>query len=291
MAAGFSGGCAGGFFGVGRSGAGGAVKKGMARGLRRYLCKSCGRTFNAVTGTPLQGLHKKERWLSFGESLAEGETVKDSAKRCGIANSTSFRWRHRFLDASRQDPETLRGIVEADETYLLRSRKGQRSMVRPPRRRGGKAKTRGLSKDLAPILFAADPVRRRPVGRDPRDGAGFNAGGGSRGGAPAGRGEGCRAGRRRSALLPALRGVPRAGARRPEPIRRPAHPGALPHPDGRQPAKPLQGVPVPLQRHHHEISRQLSPMVPDLMPRPERKPVDLPRSRRQFGMHTIREMS
>ena len=29
-------------------------------------------------------------------------------------------------------------------------------MVRPPRRRGGKAKTRGLSKDLAPVLFAAD---------------------------------------------------------------------------------------------------------------------------------------
>ena len=76
--------------------------------------------------------------------------------RCGIAPSTAFRRRHRFLDASRQDPETLRGIVEADETYLLRSRKGERSMVRPPRRRGGKANARGLSKDLAPVLFAAD---------------------------------------------------------------------------------------------------------------------------------------
>ncbi len=61
-----------------RCGEGGAVRKGMARGLRRYLCKSCGRTFNAVTRTPLQGLHKKERWLSFGESLAEGETVEAS---------------------------------------------------------------------------------------------------------------------------------------------------------------------------------------------------------------------
>ena len=139
-----------------RCGEGGAVRKGRTRGLWRYLCKSCGRTFNAVTGTPLQGLHKKERWLSFGESLAEGETVGASARRCDIAPSTAFRWRHRFLDASRQDPEMLRGIVEADETYLLRSRKGERNMVRPPRRRGGKAKTRGLSKDLAPVLFAAD---------------------------------------------------------------------------------------------------------------------------------------
>ena len=50
----------------------GAVSRGMARGLRRYQCKGCGRTFNALTGTPLSGLHHKERWLSFGASLAEG---------------------------------------------------------------------------------------------------------------------------------------------------------------------------------------------------------------------------
>ena len=140
-----------------RCGAGGAVSKGMARGLRRYLCKSCGRTFNAVTGTPLQGLHKKERWLSFGESLAEGDTVAKSARRCGIAHTTAFRWRHRFLDASRRDAAgTLGGIVEADETYLRRSRKGQRKLARRPRRRGGRAASRGLSKHLVPILFAAD---------------------------------------------------------------------------------------------------------------------------------------
>ena len=42
----------------------GAVSRGMARGLRRYQCKGCGRTFNALSGTPLSGLHHKERWLS-----------------------------------------------------------------------------------------------------------------------------------------------------------------------------------------------------------------------------------
>ena len=70
-----------------RCGEGGAVRKGRTRGLWRYLCKSCGRTFNAVTGTPLQGLHKKERWLSFGESLAEGETVGTSARRLSISHA------------------------------------------------------------------------------------------------------------------------------------------------------------------------------------------------------------
>ena len=114
------------------------MRKGMERGLWRYLCKSCGRTFNAVTGMPLKGLHKKESWLSFGESLAEGETVERSAQRCDIANTTAFRWRHRFLDASRQDTEALRGVVEEDETYLVQSRKRERHnpIAQKARRKG-----------------------------------------------------------------------------------------------------------------------------------------------------------
>ena len=94
----------------------GAVSRGMARGLRRYQCKGCGRTFNALSGTPLSGLHHKERWLSFGASLAKGETVKASAARCDVAVSTAFRWRHRFLAAARSDSEVLKGIVEAPWT-------------------------------------------------------------------------------------------------------------------------------------------------------------------------------
>ena len=50
-------------------GTGGAVSRGKSRGLRRYRCKSCGRTFGALTGTALSGLHRKERWLSFAASL------------------------------------------------------------------------------------------------------------------------------------------------------------------------------------------------------------------------------
>ena len=115
----------------------GAVSRGMARGLRRYQCKGCGRTFNALSGTPLSGLHHKERWLSFGASLAKGETVKASAARCDVAVSTAFRWRHRFLAAARSDSEVLKGIVEADETYVLESRKRARGLGRKARRRTG----------------------------------------------------------------------------------------------------------------------------------------------------------
>lgn len=134
----------------------GAVARGYARGLRRYQCKGCGKTFGALTGTPLSGLHHKERWLDFGQSLAAGETVSESAERCDVAVSTAFRWRHRFLGTVNAGAEKLRGIVEADETFVLVSRIGERHLDRKPRKRGGKAQKRGLSHEQVPILVAAD---------------------------------------------------------------------------------------------------------------------------------------
>lgn len=152
-----------------RCGAAGAVANGKARGLQRYRCKACGRTFGALTGTGLSGLHRKEEWLTFGACLADGDTVKASARRCSIAVSTAFRWRHRFLQAMASGAVKLRGIVEADETFVLASRKGDRAWQRaregkpcanPPdrkaRKRGGKATKRGLSREQVPVLVAAD---------------------------------------------------------------------------------------------------------------------------------------
>ena len=121
----------------------GAVSHGMGRGLRRYRCKARRKTFNATTGTSLHGLHKKDRWLAYGECLSDGMTIRDSAKRCKLGVSTSFRWRHRFLSTQDPDPSNLKGIVEADETYVLESRKGDRNLDRKARRRGGKASKRG----------------------------------------------------------------------------------------------------------------------------------------------------
>ena len=134
----------------------GAVIRGRANGLTRYRCRGCARTFNALTGTPLARLRKKELWSTFAASLSEGDTVKDAAGRCGVADTTSFRWRHRFLRAVKVGTVKLKGIVEADETYVLASRKGERKLDRKPRKRGGKASKRGLSKEQVPILVAAD---------------------------------------------------------------------------------------------------------------------------------------
>ena len=105
----------------------GAVSRGTARGLRRYQCKACKKTFNAATGTALQGLHKKDSWLTFGGCLADGLTVQESANRCNLKVSTAYQWRHRFLGAPDQTPPKLKGIIEGDETYVLENRKGDRN--------------------------------------------------------------------------------------------------------------------------------------------------------------------
>ena len=134
----------------------GAISRGKARGLRRYQCKGCNKTFNAATGTPLSGLHRKDKWLAFGTCLSDGLTVRASAERCKFAVNTAFRWRHRFLTTDNPKARKLTGIVEVDETYVLQSQKGERNLERKARRRGGKARKRGLSDEQVPVLVAAD---------------------------------------------------------------------------------------------------------------------------------------
>ena len=235
----------------------GAVSRGKARGLRRYRCKACGKTFGALTGTALSGLHHKERWLAFGASLGAGETIREAAERCGIAPSTAFRWRHRFLEAVRQAPDRLAGIVEADETFVLESRKGEREagpQAAPARRQG--PQTRPLAR------AGADPGRRRPCRRDPQPHLARPQRKEREGGAGAGRRPRCLARLRRQPLLSARRSGARHPAREHQRRRRRAGSRRPAHPDGQQPPQPDQGLPARLPRHCHQVPRQLSQVVP-----------------------------
>lgn len=131
---------------------------GKAHGKPRYRCADCRRTFNPLTGTPLAGLHHPDRWQDQAQALIAGETVAKAAKRCKVAYTTAFRWRHRFLAALNGDkPQCLSGIVEADETFILESFKGKRAdLPRAARKRGGKAAKRGLSAEQIPVMIARD---------------------------------------------------------------------------------------------------------------------------------------
>jgi transposase-like protein len=126
--------------------------------IRRYMCDACGKTFTALTGTPLQNLRRRDAWLEYAQCLADGITLRKAAKRCKIVLDTSFRWRHRFLATPKDiKARVLSGIVEADETLILKSQKGARKVVgRAPRKRGGKASKPGKSDEHQPVLIARD---------------------------------------------------------------------------------------------------------------------------------------
>lgn len=132
-------------------------KWGSANGLRRYRCKTCKVTFNALTGTPLAQLHKRELWPAQAGALNDGISIRKVAARLDVDPTTAFRWRHRFLEAIKAVlPKMLQGTVEADETYFLYSEKGSHGLDRPARKRGGKAGKRGLSDEQVPVLIARD---------------------------------------------------------------------------------------------------------------------------------------
>ncbi len=147
---------------------------------RPVRCRDCGKTFNALTGTPLARLRERSRWLDYLDCLLGATSVRKAAGIVGVHRTTSFRWRHRFLTGIEdQPPRHLSGIAEADETFLLESRKGERHLDRPPRKRGGAARKRGISDEQVCILVARDrtgetadfvtgkgPVTKRQLHRD-----------------------------------------------------------------------------------------------------------------------------
>jgi transposase-like protein len=112
------------------------VCNGSASGLQRFKCRACHRTFNVLSKTPLARLRKKAKWLQQEDALGRGLIVRLASAELGVAPSTAFRWRHRFLQLTQAvNALVLTGMVEADETFFLRSSKGQRP-GRAPRKRG-----------------------------------------------------------------------------------------------------------------------------------------------------------
>jgi transposase-like protein len=134
------------------------IRNGHVNGLQRYRCRECSKTFSALTGTPLNRLHKRGKWLGQAEALQTGQPLRAVAGALHIHLSTAHRWRHRFLALPKAlQPPALTGIAEADETVFLLSFKGKRSgLERKARKRGGKAAKRGLSQEQVPVLVARD---------------------------------------------------------------------------------------------------------------------------------------
>ena len=100
---------------------------------------------------------RQAKWITQSEVLRDGSTIRQSAERLKVLQSTAFRWSHRFPTLPKiVQAASLAGMAEADGTFFLHSRKDQRHLDRKPRRRGGRAAKHGLSKEQVPVLVARD---------------------------------------------------------------------------------------------------------------------------------------
>jgi len=124
-----------------------------ARGQQRYMCKACNRTFNSLTGTPLSGMKKQNKWHQYSEEMWFSSKIRDAASGLGINVKTAWRWRHKLLsNPTQRKPSELHGIIEADETFINESFKGKRYLNRAARKRG--VKSNDIPK--TPVLLALD---------------------------------------------------------------------------------------------------------------------------------------
>ena len=129
---------------------------------QRYQCKDCGKTFLQTTGTIFAGsLYPLSVWRNYIDCMMKGLSIRKSAAVCGIDPTTAFYWRHKILDALqlRQQKVEIGGVIEADETFMPLSFKGNHKsfkLPRPARHRGAQVHKRGLSKEQVCIPCAVN---------------------------------------------------------------------------------------------------------------------------------------
>ena len=131
------------------------IRWGGFSGRQRYLCRHCRRTFSDLTATPLAYVKKPELWLEFARCMVRCETVRAAAALLGVDKDTTWRWRHRMLEAhARPIAGELSGIVEVVEQRHVVCRKGARHLPRLPRARGRSCRVR--RGDAVRVIIATD---------------------------------------------------------------------------------------------------------------------------------------
>ncbi|WP_243975142.1 transposase-like zinc-binding domain-containing protein [Vibrio natriegens] len=67
------------------------VKHGVtAKGIQRYRCKGCKKTFCSLTGTPLLKMRKEDKWLAYVALMWDGVSLRKIARHLKINLRTAF---------------------------------------------------------------------------------------------------------------------------------------------------------------------------------------------------------
>lgn len=189
-------------------------------------------------------LRHRDKWLDQAQVLSQGLSIHAAAQALDVAPSTAFRWRHRFLvQAQRVKAGSLMGIAEADETFILRSSKGQRPTGRQSRRRGGKSPPPAGRQTITSPYWSCvtDPAPAPTSSWSQRQGAAHRC-------AAAGVGTRCRLVHRRE-FSAGCRSAPHRG---PTPSAqhdcRPTRARTVAHPERQRVSRPAQRMDAPLPR-------------------------------------------
>lgn len=128
----------------------GAVGNAGRTGKPRYWqCRACRQHFTVLHGTPLEGTHLPLRaWFAAVYLVAassKGIAATRLAEQIGVTYKTAWYLGHRLRRMMQDEDFILRGVVEADETYLGgKRRKGEASKRDKdddqPKGRGGSRK-------------------------------------------------------------------------------------------------------------------------------------------------------
>ena len=133
------------------------VKYGIDKGSQRYKCKSCKRNFTEYTGTWLARLQRKDKVDAYVDLMLQEKSLDKIKDELSINKKTAFDWRHKILSSLEEtDKNSFTGITESDETFILFSEKGKRNLSRKGKKRGSKAKKKGVNNEHVAVIVTAD---------------------------------------------------------------------------------------------------------------------------------------
>ncbi|NME83314.1 IS1 family transposase [Clostridium sp. SM-530-WT-3G] len=101
------------------------IKHGKYKGIQRYMCRECKRTFSSTTNS-LWYYSKKDPtiWLKYIELFLQRKTLKECSQELTLNIATSFYWRHKILNILKSahiygvNPEKFVGNASANTVYF-----------------------------------------------------------------------------------------------------------------------------------------------------------------------------
>lgn len=129
------------------------------QGKQRYYCVDC-KKYTIAEKHAITHSSKKSfsQWVTFIQSMLDGDCLRLSADKANISKRTAFRWRHKILDIlnKHMNKEVLKGEVYLDETLLPVVYKDKN----PNTPNQCKEKKRGMSEQKINVTCAIDENKR-----------------------------------------------------------------------------------------------------------------------------------